>query len=116
MPFPADAVANLEVGYVGTDLDDLADKLMAYHERHGDRLLRPGVPLVNVEVRSTDTRCQHADLNVVDTDLRLRHIFNPETTICPRLYKSFHISPSGVFTICRGNRQIVMSRSDAKQL
>ena len=31
-------------------LDDLADELMADDHRHGDGLLRPGVPVVDVQI------------------------------------------------------------------
>ena len=54
VPLAADEVARLEVGDVRADLDDLADELVADDERHRDRLLRPGVPLVDVEVGAAD--------------------------------------------------------------
>ena len=39
------------------DLDDLADEFVADHHRHGNRLLRPLVPFVDVQVGAADARC-----------------------------------------------------------
>ncbi len=53
---------------VGADLDDLAHELVADHHRHGDGLLRPGVPVVDVQVGAADAGAVHADQHVVDAD------------------------------------------------
>ena len=55
---------------VGADLDDLADELMADDHRHGNGLLGPGVPVVDVHVGAADAGAQHVDQHVVDADLR----------------------------------------------
>ena len=52
--FAADDFAGEKVVHVRADLDDLADELVADDHRHGDRLLRPGVPLVDVQVGAAD--------------------------------------------------------------
>ena len=58
VPLAADDVAGREVVDVGADLDDLADELVADHHRHRDRLLRPGVPVVDVHVGAADAGAQ----------------------------------------------------------
>src|SRR4029079_5595638 len=66
VPLAADDVAGAEVAYVRPDLDDLADELVADHERDGDRLLRPGVPRVDVEIRAANPGFADPDERVVD--------------------------------------------------
>src|SRR5213079_3119588 len=76
VPLAADEVADLEVAHVGADGGHLADELVADHHRHGNRLLRPGIPAVDVEIGAADPRLAHADQDVVDA--RLRHVLEPE--------------------------------------
>ena len=80
----ADDVARMEVAHVRPDVDDLADELVPDHERHGNRLLRPGVPRVDVEVGAADAGLPHPDQHVVDPDLGLRHILEPQARLGPR--------------------------------
>ena len=89
VPLAADDVAGAEVAHVRADLDDLADELVPDHERHGNRLLRPRVPLVDVEVGAADPGLAHPDQDVVDPDLRLGHVLEPE----PRLGLGFDERP-----------------------
>ena len=72
----------------GSDLDDLADELVADDERDGDRLLRPCVPRVDVQVGAADAGLAHADEDVVDPDLRLGHVLEPESRLGLRLHES----------------------------
>src|SRR5215211_496433 len=55
MPFTADQIADRNVGDAGTDLDHIAGELMAH--RHGwlQRLLRPLVPRLDMQVGATDS-------------------------------------------------------------
>ena len=46
------------------------DELVADHHRHRDRLLRPGVPVVDMHVGAADPGAQHLDQHVVDADPR----------------------------------------------
>jgi len=46
--------------------------------RPTDGVLRPRIPLVNVQVRAADACRQHADLHIVNAHLGLRHILNPQ--------------------------------------
>ena len=70
----ADEVAGREVGDVAADLDDLADELVADDERRLDRLLRPRIPGVDVQVRAADAGLVDADQDVVDAHRRLGHV------------------------------------------
>ena len=63
-----------EVVDVAADLEDLADELVADDERRLDRLRRPGVPGLDVEVRAADAGLPDADPDVVDAHRRLGHV------------------------------------------
>ncbi len=78
--FAGDDHAWLIVVDVVADLDDLADKFVADDHRHRDRLLRPLVPLIDVDVGAADRGAFDADLHVVRTRIWLRHIFKPQAT------------------------------------
>ena len=99
----ADDLARVEVAHVRAHVDDLADELVADHERHRDRLLRPRVPRVDVEIGAADARLAHADQDVVDPDLRLRNVLEPE----PRLGLCFdERSHSPSSSCCPGSRRL----------
>ena len=55
MPFTGYQFARMKIVDVGTHLDDLSDELMA--DRHGnrDRLARPIVPIVDVDIRAANS-------------------------------------------------------------
>ncbi len=90
VPLAADEVAEREVAHVRPEADDLADELVTDHQRHRHRLLRPGVPAVDVQVGAADARLAHADQDVVDADLRLGHVLEPETLARLRLDQRAH--------------------------
>ena len=95
VPLAADDVADVEVLDVRADLDDLADELVADDHRHRDRLLGPGVPVVDVQVGAADAGPQDLDEHVVDADLRDRHFFQPEALAASLFTRAFI-----VFAIC----------------
>src|SRR6201997_1823193 len=86
MALAADDIARVEVVYVGTDLDDLADELMADGHGHGDGLLGPLVPLIDVNVGSADAGVPDADQDVVDADGRFCDVFKPQAAFRAALY------------------------------
>ena len=57
-PFAGDDFAGVKILDVGADLDDLADEFMPDDERHGDGLLGPGVPFVDVQIGAADAGAQ----------------------------------------------------------
>ncbi len=68
MAFAGDALAEAQVaGDAGADLDDFAGEFVPRDHRHGNGLLRPFVPVIDVDVGA-------ADGGVGDAD---QHIFRP---------------------------------------
>src|SRR5581483_6297856 len=90
MALAADEIADREVADVRAELDDLADELVADDHRHRDRPLRPRVPAVDVEVGATDAGLVDADQDVVDSELRLRDLLEPEALGRPGLDERSH--------------------------
>jgi hypothetical protein len=84
--FTADQVAGEEVRHIGAHLYDLADELVADGHGHGDGLLRPRVPLVDVDVGAANSGAQHADQHVVDTDLRNVDLLQPQSLFALALH------------------------------
>ena len=85
--------------------------------RHGDRLLRPGVPVVDVHVGAADAGAQHPDQHVVDADLRLRHVLQPQPGLGPALHQRPHrgdhgTQRSGMPPVSPSGRGPWMRRSD----
>src|ERR1700730_11255801 len=56
-----DEIAARKAFYVIADTINSADKLVTDRHRHGNRLLRPSVPIVDVHVSPADGSFQHAD-------------------------------------------------------
>ena len=90
MAFAADDVAGIEVINIRSHFDNFPDKFVP--NRHGDRnrLLRPIVPLINMDVRSADAGVSDADQDIIDTDGRLWYLFQPEAWFGTPLYQGFH--------------------------
>src|SRR4029077_8972579 len=63
-----DQVAFCKTFYVIAYQIDNADKLMANDHRHPNHLLRPSVPVVDVQVRATYGCFQHSDQHVIAAD------------------------------------------------
>src|SRR5262249_55565419 len=100
--FSADDIAREEVADVRTDLDDPADELMPDRHRHGNGLLRPIVPLVDVDVGAADAGLENANQNVVDADPGLLDIFQPESGLAAAFDQSFHRTS----TIACGGKEV----------
>jgi hypothetical protein len=45
-----------------------------------------------MDIRAADARAQYPDQNVVDPYGRLFHLFQPQASLPPALYQSFHAS------------------------
>src|SRR5207248_4795487 len=61
----ADPLALAEARHRAADGGDLAGELVADHHRDRDRLLRPRVPIEDVDVRAADRGLPHLDEQVV---------------------------------------------------
>src|SRR5439155_13424992 len=78
VPLAADEVADLKVDYVGADRRHLPDELVSDDHRHRDRLLRPRIPAVDVQIGAADPGLANANQDVVDPHLGLGHVLEPE--------------------------------------
>ncbi len=78
MALAAHPVTDADVGDVPPGLDDLADELVAEHERGADGLPRPAVPGPDVQVGAADTGAQHLDQYVAGPDGGLRDVREPQ--------------------------------------
>src|SRR5262245_46326325 len=90
MPLAADEIARMKVVDVTTDLDNLADELVPDDQRDRDCALRPGVPVVDVEIRATDPSAEDADEQVVNADYRLWDILEPQAWPCLAFDQRLH--------------------------
>jgi hypothetical protein len=92
MPPPREAIATMSTGDVTfadnqvafcksfdviADLINNADKLMPNDHRHPNHLLRPSIPVVDVQVRAADGRFQNADQHIVTAELWNGNLFEP---------------------------------------
>ena len=90
--FAADDVAREEIGHIGADRLNPADELVADRHGHGNGLLRPLVPLVDVDVGAADAGLQHANQHVVDADLGNRDVLEPQAWLALAFDQCFHDS------------------------
>src|SRR5262249_55638256 len=90
VPLAAHDLPWKKIGDVRPYLDDLTDELVPDHQGYVDGLGRPSVPSVDVHIRPTDPGPVDANENVVDPDLRLRHVLERETRLGRSLYQGFH--------------------------
>jgi hypothetical protein len=75
--FADDEVAFCKTLDVVTDSINDTGKFMTDGHRHGNRFLRPRVPVIDVQVRATDRCFQHANQHIVTADSRNRNLFEP---------------------------------------
>src|SRR6185437_4683309 len=88
--FAANQFAGMKVVHVGADLHDLADELVSDDQGHRNSGAGPLVPRVDVQVGAADSGGQDADFDVINTDVRLRHILEPEATLTAGFYERLH--------------------------
>ena len=88
--FAADDFAGKEVVHIFAGGDDLADEFMADDHRHGDGLLRPRVPFVDVQVGAADAGLEHFDEHVVEPAFRVGDILQPEAAFGFGFDEGFH--------------------------
>ena len=90
VPLPADDLARMKVLDVRPHLNHPADEFVPHDQRHRHGLLRPGVPIVNMQVRPADPRAQNLDQHVVDPYRRHRHILQPKPLLRLPLHQRLH--------------------------
>src|SRR5215469_5236644 len=86
----ADQFSRMKVRYVRPDFDNFTDKFVPDDERNLYGFLRPVVPVVDVEIGSANPGLENTNLDVVNTNFRLLHIFQPQSSTITALYKCFH--------------------------
>jgi hypothetical protein len=90
VPFGNDEIAASKTFDVIAHAIDNAHKLVANDYGYWNRFLRPGVPIVDVQVRATDRRLQHPDQHVVTVDFWNRNFLEPKAGLCFCFYNSLH--------------------------
>jgi hypothetical protein len=85
-----DEIAARKTFHVITDSINGAHKLMADRHWHWDRFLRPGVPIVDVHVRSTDRCFQDADENIIAANCWNGNFFEPKARLRFGLHNGLH--------------------------
>ena len=90
MAFTGDAVAGLEVRYLIADRRHFAHELVADGHRHGDRGLRPLVPIVDMHVGAADGAAAYANQHILRSDLWNRYLFHPQTGLAFLFHQSAH--------------------------
>src|SRR6187399_689016 len=90
MAFTGDQLSRLKVIDVRTHRHDFADELMANRHRDRNGLLRPFVPVVDVNIRTADSGPENTDKDVIDSDFRFGNILEPETGLRVRFNECLH--------------------------
>ena len=90
MPLARDAHALFKALDLTAKLNNVPSKFMPDHHRYGNGLLRPLVPLVNVQVRSTNTDPVDLDKDVMRSNFRPGYFLQPKTFPCFLLNEGFH--------------------------
>ena len=86
----ADDLAGVDGGDTLTELDDLADELVADDQRGMDGVLGPLVPAVDVQVGAADPCTEDADQHLTRARLRLRYVLQPQPRLCLCFHQRLH--------------------------
>jgi len=100
--FAGDALADLEALHFRAHAGDDADVLVADVHRHRDGLLRPLIPVPDMDVGAADRGLGDLDQQVVRADLGHRHVGHLQTRRRLQFGKCFHLSTSFLFAAPRG--------------
>jgi hypothetical protein len=76
--------------HVIADAIDYADEFVTDGNWHGDRFLRPGVPVIYMYVGSADGGLEDADENVVASDFGNWDFLEPQSRLSFRLHDGLH--------------------------
>ncbi len=92
MSFARHNLSRKEIVNVRADFDDLSNELVADYHGHGNRLLSPSIPLIDVQIGSANSRPVDSYQDIVDTDLRFWNIFQPKPRFRFPFDERFHSS------------------------
>src|SRR5258706_11602870 len=84
------AVAGAETAHLAAQFDDFAGVFMADSHGHGNGLLRPGIPVVNMHVGAAYRRAVDLDEHVIVADRRFWDVLQPDTGFRTCLDQRFH--------------------------
>ena len=76
--FGRDAVSLFQAAYLTPHFGDDADKFMADGHRCWDGFAGPRIPIVNVDIRPTDSSFRHLYQNIVVADFWKGHLIHPD--------------------------------------
>ncbi len=79
MPLAGHPVAHLQVLHTAPHIHDLTHVLVPNDHRYLDGLLRPFVPVVNMEVGSANGGLLDFNKHIVHPDLGYRHLCHPDS-------------------------------------
>ena len=98
----ADDFPRVEVRYIVAGLDDLADKLVADDHRYRYSFPGPGIPVVDMKIRSTNGCLQYPDQYVIGTDRGHRRVLQPQAGLRVSFAECFHDSLPPIVNIETG--------------
>jgi hypothetical protein len=90
MPLARHQIPDLEVVDVAADRGHPAHELVAHVHGHGDGLLRPLVPVIDMHVGAADRGFVDLDEHIVDAHRRDRNLLQPKPLFRPGLDQRFH--------------------------
>ena len=90
MTLSANQVPWLEIADIAANGDDFTNELVSYNHGYRYGVLGPGIPFIDVQIRSTDTGAINFNEHVIDTDFRLWNIFQSETSAGRLFGQSLH--------------------------
>jgi hypothetical protein len=95
VPLTAHDIPRMEIVYIGASLNNSADELVS--NRHGNRnsALGPFIPVIDVQIGPANACAQNFDQDIIDADLRLRNVFEPQSRLSFTFDKCFHELKSG---------------------
>ena len=96
MPLAADHVTHLDVRDVAAKCRHGAGKFMTDHHGHGDGLLRPLIPVVDMHIGAANGGLMDLDQDIIEAHLRHGHILQPQ----PRPRLLFDQRLHRIFPIC----------------
>ena len=91
MPFTGYPVADFIPLHFLTHIHNFPGILVPHHHGHGDGLLRPFVPVVDMHVRAANGGLADLDQNVVVPHFRLGHIGQPNAFFRFQFCQRFHL-------------------------
>ncbi len=78
VPFAADEFAKLDIVHIAADLLDGADEFVADDQRRLDGLLRPAVPVEDMNICTTNCGLVNLYQDIIAADLWNGDIFHPQ--------------------------------------